>query len=114
MTPICSIAAVGEGEMVASEVDGVKVLVCQVEGQFHALQDQCSHARQALHAGTLIGHRLRCPLHGGLFDVRSGACLGPPATKPVTTFPVLLEAGKVHVDVSGAKERPRPRFGPLN
>jgi len=53
-------------------------------------------------------------LHGGLFDVRNGACLGPPATRPLTTFPVLLEAGKVHVDVSGAKERPKPRFGPLN
>ena len=107
------IAQVGEGEMAACEVDGVKVLVCQVEGQFYALHDQCSHARQALHAGTLVGHQVRCPLHGGRVNVRTGACEGPPAILPVQTFPLALERGKVHVDVSGLEERPRPRFGPL-
>lgn len=107
-------AALGEGEMAACEVDGVKVLVCQVEGRFYALHDQCSHARQALHGGTLRGHELRCPLHGGRFDVRTGKCLGPPASLPVQSFPVQLERGKVHVDVSGVQARPQPKFGPLN
>ena len=100
--------------MVASEVDGVRVLVCQVEGQF----SRPAGPMQPRPPSAARRHPDRpsaaLSLHGGLFDVRSGACLGPPATKPVTTFPVLLEAGKVHVDVSGAKERPRPRFGPLN
>ena len=114
MKPAVAMAAVGEGEMAACQVEGVKVLVCQVEGRFYALHDLCSHARQALHGGTLSGHQLRCPLHGGRFDVRTGKCLGPPAVLPVQTFPLQLQAGKVHVDVSGAKDRPRPQFGPLN
>ena len=100
--------------MAACLVDGVKVLVCQVEGRFYALHDQCSHARQALHEGALNGHELRCPLHGGRFDVRTGACLGPPATLPVASFPVQIERGKVHVDTSGLPERPKPKFGLLN
>jgi len=99
--------------MAACDVDGVTVLVCQVEGRFYALHNQCSHARQALHAGTLVGHQVRCPLHGGRFNVRTGACEGPPANAPVQTFPLMLERGKVHIDVSGYKQPARPRFGPL-
>ena len=113
MKPALPIAKVGEGEMAACDVDGVKVLVCQVEGRFYALHNQCSHARQALHTGALVRHQIRCPLHGGRFDARTGACAGPPATLPIKTFPLMLENGKVHVDVSGMQERPRPRFGPL-
>ena len=104
MKPAIPIAQVGEGEMSGCVVDGVKVLVCQVEGRFYAVHDQCS---------TLVGHQVRCPLHGGRFNVRTGACEGPPATNPIQTFPLMLERGRVHVDVSGLEERPRPRFGPL-
>ncbi len=114
MKAALSIASVVEGDMIPCEVDGVKVLVCQVDGQFYALHNECSHARQALHSGVLSGHQVRCPLHGGRFDVRTGACLGPPATLPVAAFPVQLEMGKVHVDVSGHQPQARPRFGLLN
>ena len=113
MKPAIAIAAVGEGGMAACEVDGVKLLVCQVGGQFYALHNQCTHARQSLEGGTLVGHQLRCPLHGARFNVRTGACEGPPAILPLQTFPLMLENGKVHVDVSGLKKPARPRFGPL-
>ncbi len=114
MTAAVAIAEVGEGEMVACEVDGAQVLICQVGGRFYAVHNQCSHARQMLHGGTLVGHQIRCPLHGGRFDVRTGECQGPPATRPIQTLPIQLEKGRVHVDVSALAERPRPRFGPLN
>ena len=100
--------------MVACEVDGANVLICQVQGQFYAVHNQCSHARQMLHTGALVGYQIRCPLHGGRFDVRTGECQGPPAIRPIQTLPLMLEDGKVHVDVSGLAERPRLRFGPLN
>ena len=99
--------------MTACEIDGVKVLICRVDGEFYALHNQCSHARQMLHTGTLVGHQIRCPLHGGRFNVRTGVCEGPPAVSPVQTFPLALESGKVHGDVSGLAPRARPRFGPL-
>lgn len=113
MKPAIPLAQVGDGDMAACEIDGVKVLVCQVEGHFYALHNECSHARQALHTGALVGHQIRCPLHGGRFNVRTGACEGPPAVLPIQTFPLSLENGKVHVDVSAMAPRARPRFGPL-
>ena len=114
MQPLIAIADLGDGEMTARSVDGVSVLVCQVEGQFYALHNLCTHAGQSLHTGKLTGFQIKCPLHGGRFDIRDGACAGAPVTEPVKTFPVTLEGGKVHVTVTGVEPKAAPKFGPLN
>ncbi|MEZ5558999.1 MAG: non-heme iron oxygenase ferredoxin subunit [Pseudomonadales bacterium] len=114
MTPIAPLNALEDGEMMACRVDGVDVLLCRVDGRYFALANHCSHARQVLHTGKLRGFEITCPLHGARFDIRDGRCLAAPATQAVSTFPVLIENGKVNVSVTGATTPPRPRFGPLN
>lgn len=101
-TPVIPMAALGEGETTVVKVRGVEILLCQVEGQFYAVAAQCSHARQSLAGGRLRGHQIACPLHGARFDIRNGDCLAAPATRPIATFPVTLEGGKVCVDVGDA------------
>ncbi len=103
-----------EGDMTTANVNGVDVLLCQVEGQFYALQDQCTHARQKLSGGRLRGFQVSCPLHGARFDVRTGECLAAPATRAVKTYPVTLEGGKVSVTVADSDKPAKPRFGPMN
>jgi naphthalene 1,2-dioxygenase ferredoxin component len=113
MEPVMTVAELGDGEMVAREVNGVSVLICRVDGRYYATSNMCSHASQRLVHGKLKGHELTCPLHGARFDVRDGRCLAAPATQSIKTFPVTLEGGKVHVQVT-ADDRPRrPKFGPL-
>jgi 3-phenylpropionate/trans-cinnamate dioxygenase ferredoxin subunit len=43
---------------------------------------------------------LECPLHGSIFDVRSGEVLNPPATTGVHTYPVEIDgdAARILVD----------------
>lgn len=108
------ITTLADGEMRALRIDGVDVLLCRVEGEYFAMANSCSHARQALSAGRLRGHEVICPLHGARFDIRSGACRAAPASRPVQTFPVRVESGKLHISVAGAVQPPRPRFGPMN
>lgn len=98
-TPVLRMAELGEGQATAVQVNGVHVLVCQVEGQYYAVHAQCPHARQSLASGRLRGHEIVCPLHGARFDVRTGACTAGPAQQPIQRFPVTLEGGKVCVAV---------------
>ena len=99
LTPTISIAALGEGETTVVRVADKEILVCNVDGQFYAVDAQCSHARQTLATGRLRGYQISCPLHGARFDVRTGACTAAPAKRPIRSFPVLIEAGKVCVQL---------------
>lgn len=99
MTPVLPITALDEGEMTACRVGGREILIVNVEGTFYAVANLCSHAGQRLSTGRLDGHELRCPLHRAVFDVRTGAALSGPAREALTRYPVLVEGGKVLVDV---------------
>ena len=77
-----------DGEMTSVDVDGEAILLCRIEGRYHALRDICSHADQALSEGRLRGHTVYCPLHGARFDVRTGECLARPATEDVRSYTV--------------------------
>ncbi len=85
---------------VFSEVGEHGVVVCRVAGELHAVVDNCSHRDAKLSEGRLRGSILTCPLHGAQFDVRTGQHQGPPATVPITCFPVTEVDGAASVDLS--------------
>ena len=63
--------------------------------------------------GRLRGHSISCPLHGARFDVRTGACLAAPARRPIQSFPVTIEGGKVCVDVTAFEGTGQHQGGPF-
>ncbi|MGQ9370356.1 non-heme iron oxygenase ferredoxin subunit [Azospirillum sp. ST 5-10] len=96
-------AAALEAEGVAgAEVGGHRLAFYAVDGAYYATADVCSHGRAFLSDGYLDGHLIECPLHQGLFDVRTGAPAGAPCTEPIRSFPVREEDGVLYVEVDGA------------
>ncbi len=88
------LAELAQGKMIARDAGARRILVCRTKEGLFAVDDVCSHADACLHEGRLRGHRVTCPLHGAAFDVRTGAVLGAPASRPVASFAVRL-AGSV-------------------
>lgn len=76
------------GAMKAVRHGSLSILICNVEGEFYAVENECSHAAVPLDEGTLRGCELECDFHGAVFDVRSGEVLAMPATRSLRTFPV--------------------------
>ena len=94
-----------DGERTAVDVGGITILLCRIEGRYHALRDICSHADQALSEGRLRGHTVYCPLHGARFDVRTGECLARPATEDVQSYTVEEDAEGLLVSLSDEEAR---------
>ena len=88
------------GRMAAFEADGLRLVLCNVSGTPHVVQDRCPHAFAYLSEGRLEGHVLECPLHGGKLDVRDGSPTAPPIRKPVRTFAVRQQGDHIQVEVS--------------
>lgn len=87
------------GRVGVFDVGGARVALCNVDGQFFAIDDVCTHDGGALDQGQLEGCEIECPRHGARFDVRTGRVTQLPAFSPVGTYPVRLENGTVQVDV---------------
>ncbi len=88
------------GQIRAVDVGGRKILLCNAEGQYFAVQERCSHAAYSLAEGRLTGVILECPLHGARFDVRDGSPVRRPAVKPLETYALSLVDGNAEVEVA--------------
>ena len=81
------------------EVEGQKMALLRVEGTFYALSDTCTHRGGPLSEGTVEGAEVTCPWHGAKFDIRTGAVLGAPARRGVTSYPVRVTGADVEIEV---------------
>jgi len=82
-------------------VDGIEIALCNVGGELYAVDDVCTHAWASLSEGVLVGAQLECPLHGGCFDVRTGAADGGIVTEDLRRFAVRVDGAEVSVSLSG-------------
>lgn len=83
------------GSMRRVEHQGKVYLLCRVAEQIYALDDLCTHEDVSLSLGALCEHRLRCPLHGSEFDIRTGQVLDEPADENLKTYTVSVIDGWV-------------------
>ena len=86
------------GSFRASEVDGKRIVIYDVEGKLFATSDTCAHQGGPLADGLLDGCLVTCPWHGWQFDVRTGVAVFDPAKK-VATYPVHVEGDDILVEV---------------
>lgn len=93
---VCPVAELLPGEHTVCFDGDTAILVCNIDGDFYALEDQCTHQDFELSPGKLDGTEIECVLHGAKFDVRSGQALCAPAYAPVPKFPVRVENGVIY------------------
>ena len=93
-------ADIQNGKMVHVEAGGKDILVANIEGNFYAMGDICTHAGANLHEGELEGKTLTCPWHGSKWDVTTGKLIAFAAKiKDEEAYKVIVEGDTVYVDV---------------
>jgi 3-phenylpropionate/trans-cinnamate dioxygenase ferredoxin component len=85
------------GEALRVEVDP-PIAVFNVDGEFFATEDTCTHEESSLADGYIDGDVVECSFHFAKFSILTGKVLSLPATQSLRTFPVKVEAGCVYVD----------------
>jgi 3-phenylpropionate/trans-cinnamate dioxygenase ferredoxin subunit len=74
-----------------------RIALCNVDGQFFAIDDLCTHDGGALDQGELQGDVIECPRHGARFSVRTGKVLALPAVKALDTYPLTVEGSEIRL-----------------
>ena len=102
MSEFVSVAKVSEvsdpGSMLVEVSDRLVVLI-HAAGHWYALDDVCTHDGGPLSDGPLDAAEgtIACPRHGAQFDIKTGAALTMPATKPTVAHQVKVEGEQVCV-----------------
>lgn len=78
-------------------VAGREILLCNIGGDFYAVENRCSHLGKPLAGGRLIGTTLTCPFHSAPFDVRDGTAKGFPASRPIRCFATRVRGEVIEV-----------------
>jgi 3-phenylpropionate/trans-cinnamate dioxygenase ferredoxin component len=79
------------GEVMYVEVGNDPVALINLDGEYFAVNDICTHEEASLSDGEVVGDEIECPLHGGAFEIRTGLPANFPVVVPVETYDVKVE-----------------------
>ena len=94
---VAKIDTLKHGEMMYVEVHEEPVCLININGEYHALNDTCTHQDASLSDGEVIGDEIECPLHGGAFAIRTGQPVAFPVVTPVEVYQVRVVGDEVQV-----------------
>jgi 3-phenylpropionate/trans-cinnamate dioxygenase ferredoxin subunit len=98
--PVAPAADIAPGDYATFELESGFVAVFNVDGEFFAIDDVCTHDGGGLTGGAVEDHQVICPRHGARFCLRTGAALTAPAYEPVRSYPTRVTDGLVEVQES--------------
>jgi len=118
---VCPVSAFEGTDRQIVEVRGVEVGVLEVEGEYYALLNRCSHQNGPVAEGEVrrkivgdvpeVGERveeryeegtrvIRCPWHQWGFDVETGENMADPDIgRNLVTYDVVVEDGTVYLEL---------------
>jgi 3-phenylpropionate/trans-cinnamate dioxygenase ferredoxin subunit len=82
------------------ELDDRLIVLVRVGADVFAIDDVCTHDGGPLSEGVVDDHTIACPRHGAKFDLRTGAALTMPATKPTKVYPVKIDGDQILVSLA--------------
>lgn len=91
---VAEISDLAPGQKMLVEYDEEDVGLFNLNGQFYAISDVCTHDNGPLVEGKLDGDHIICPRHGARFNVKTGEQTMP-AFAPVPLYHVKVEGDDI-------------------
>ncbi|MBA0908111.1 MAG: Rieske 2Fe-2S domain-containing protein [Nitrosarchaeum sp.] len=88
------------GKTLKISVDGKEIMVANIDGQYCAVDDSCTHSGSSLSEGKLEGDKIICGWHGAEFDCKTGKLVKFPAKiRDISSYKVSIESDNVFVEM---------------
>jgi nitrite reductase/ring-hydroxylating ferredoxin subunit len=96
---LCKVEDVPIGEVRRVAVANLAVAVYNLDGDFYVTDDACTHGPGQMSEGFVDGDVIECNFHQGRFNIKTGEVVGPPCMVPLRTYTVVVDDGRVFIDV---------------
>jgi len=94
---------INAGEAKSFQMGDSKIVICNINGEYFAVSDVCSHDDGELVSGNgkLVDVcQLECPRHGARFDVKTGKAVRMPAIAPIKTYIVKVLNDELEIEIA--------------
>ena len=94
------VSEIPPGKMIKVTIDGRDILVANIDGEFFATDDSCTHSGASLSEGKLDECKITCGWHAAEFDCKNGTFLTfPMKLRALTSYNVVVESDNVFVEL---------------
>ena len=73
------------------------VVLANVDGNYYAIGNVCTHEEGPLDEGILDKYEIECPWHDSRFDLRTGAVTQGPADTPEPSYEIRVEGNSIRI-----------------
>ena len=88
------------GEMIKVSIDGRDILVANIDNNYCATDDSCTHSGSSLSEGKLNGCVITCGWHAAEFDCKTGKLVKfPVKIRDLASYNVTVELDNVFVEM---------------
>src|SRR3989344_5885568 len=97
---VMNIKEVPKDSMKTVNVSGKQIAICNVNGEFFAIDDTCTHKECSLsQEGFLEDATITCGCHGAIFDATTGQVLSLPATSNLKSYKTKMEGEDLYIEM---------------
>ena len=96
---VAKVGDIEEDDAKQVKIGDLCIAVFNIDGIHYATADVCTHAHAFLSEGYIQDGKVECPLHQGVFSIKTGKALNPPVTKDLETYPAKVEGSSILVAI---------------
>ena len=96
---VAKTSALGSQKAISVDVEGQSIALFFIDGEYHAIDNTCTHAGGSLSEGECEGTTVTCPWHGATFDVKTGTVLSAPAYENVKSYKVQVQGDDIQIEI---------------
>ncbi len=87
-------------DIIRFDHQGKTYCIYKLEDGFYATDGICTHESVHLEDGLVMDGEIECPMHQGIFDIKTGKAISPPACDDLKTYPTKIENEKIFIHIS--------------
>ena len=86
-------------DIIRFDHDNKTYCVYRLKDGYYATDGVCTHENVHLEEGLVIDDEIECPMHQGIFNIKTGKAISPPACDDLKTYQVKVENSKIYINL---------------
>ena len=87
-------------DIIRFDHDNKTYCVYRLKDGYYATDGVCTHENVHLEEGLVMDDEIECPMHQGIFNIKTGKAISPPACEDLKTYQVKVENGKIYLKLN--------------